>query len=175
VRVFKAFNHAFIVSKPWQPHSLDARGVERPIYDLRGYWFRRFEHGALPTDVFTRIRKRLLRGGWNKGLGPPEAVSATLLVVFGGYALHLLTGGLGPAVRIPAIFLILVALVQGLVALTRRFRMPRADEREIQRAFLAEHRCPTCAFPLESLAPDSQGVVTCPECGSSWGVATSNP
>ena len=24
MRVFKAFNHAFIVSKPWQPHSLDA-------------------------------------------------------------------------------------------------------------------------------------------------------
>jgi hypothetical protein len=126
----------------------------------------------MPPDVFARVRARLIKEGWKKGLGGSEALCLLLTVGYFGFAGWLLLGGFGAPARLFAVFFVLQGLFMGFVAATRRYRMPNADERAIQRAFLAEHCCPTCAFSLDSLGTDAGGAVTCPECGSSWAIQT---
>jgi hypothetical protein len=48
-----------------------------------------------------------------------------------------------------------------------------ADEVAITAALRAEGRCPSCAYDLAQLASESDGLVTCPECGARWRAADS--
>lgn len=44
-------------------------------------------------------------------------------------------------------------------------RMLRAVVKRAARRRIARHRCPRCRYDLGGLAPDGNGLVTCPECG----------
>lgn len=160
MRVFRAFIDAFIVSNPWRPHVRDARGVERPVCSLKSRWFRR-KSGPLPPDVIRRVRASLIRSGWTEGLGPNPAVFILLILVFLVLATqHARNEG------IDMMFFgcIATALLLGLTALTRPFRLPRVEGHVLAMAILRERHCPVCAFPLQPSATES----VCPECGSHW-------
>jgi hypothetical protein len=56
------------------------------------------------------------------------------------------------------------------VAAGRKFaRMfPPANELQVARALLAEHRCASCAYDLGAVEPEPDGCTVCPECGAAW-------
>jgi hypothetical protein len=45
--------------------------------------------------------------------------------------------------------------------------------RRVRAAILAEHRCPSCSYPLGELAAEGDGCTVCPECGAAWRVGGS--
>lgn len=49
-----------------------------------------------------------------------------------------------------------------------RPRTPPVDAALLAHAIAAEGLCPSCAYSLENIIPESDGLTLCPECGSAW-------
>lgn len=165
MRVIKAFINAFFVSNPWRPHARDARGAERPIVNLRGYWYRRYQSGAIPKPAFRRIRKNLIRAGFTRGLG---AGTPVLLLIMTSQLLLALWHGSRFGFDLLEFILLLNAFIMGFFAAIRRYRIPTVDGQVLASVLLGENICPVCAFTLSEIPKNAQGVVVCPECGSHW-------
>ncbi|HMN40529.1 MAG TPA: hypothetical protein PKE29_06750 [Phycisphaerales bacterium] len=66
-----------------------------------------------------------------------------------------------------------VGVVLGLTVLVTAFMRIRSTgiSRHVVAEMLAQRHCPSCAYNLAGLDSSSDGLITCPECGSAWPMA----
>lgn len=110
----------------------------------------------LPKPIADRIRTRLVNDPTRHTAVAASAAITALSLLF--TAAIIATG--------PSAAVALVAIAAATSShLIRRFIL-RTHE-PIIAAFLAEKRCPACAYPLP-ITHDARGLTTCPECAAAW-------
>jgi hypothetical protein len=145
------------------PRITDDRGSATPAYPLRRRWLDGLSNTALPAALAATIRADInasrpapARDRWVQYAIP--------LFILANMALLLTRLGVmarGGRLLIAATILAAAGLATQLLG---RF----ASSKEIAWSFLAHRRCPSCAYDLSAISPESDGCRVCPECGAAW-------
>ena len=146
---------------------LDHRGRERSLFTATGSPGGRAD---LPRDKLRRYRRAAVLPAADfsyLAAGPLELFILLPGWVIGffavrSYLIHDLPMALFMAG--PALWVIVRAALLG----TKRSRV-QARANTVVATMLKDRHCPSCAYPLEGLRPDSDdGCIVCPECGGAW-------
>jgi hypothetical protein len=138
----------------------DARGQTVTAHALHDPTLAPAGIDARLRDVRRRIARRFRRG---------FLISYFIIMFPVIMLLPFLPGWLGIAGVAPRLAFGLTCMVVAAIPfglLMNRFQSRHAPA--AAREFLLDGLCPCCAYDLTTLAPDPDGLVTCPECGAAW-------
>lgn len=175
---------------------VDARGVDRRVYNLRARWRSARMRREFPRPLYEAICAAV-RGRDNEGHRPSAVAeldgsqlfsrSSALLWLVGavlGFGMLVERIGTRPIGYLSVAFPV-VALGLGLLHLFGR-RLPwlwRArnlssvrltsplewvDDGQMAAAMVVNGRCPSCAYPVDPARREADGAVVCAECGGAW-------
>ncbi len=142
----------------------DHRTKVRQPFPLRGRGLDWLYASQLPLDVARRIRAAI------KASRPRVQFTRTMVIVPCLVLINLVFSfvRMGPSRAWPLVTAFTaVALFPIAWMLAARF----AGGPEIVWSFLAERRCPCCAYDLSVAPADPDGCTTCPECGAAWKIS----
>jgi hypothetical protein len=126
----------------------DARGVTRPVgVTLASAWRGVPSHFKIIFALWAAAMAVFVIAAatWTRlVLRAPHPFPRTTFFVIGAYALMTITG------------------IAGMLRQIRGFAQRAGAEQ------LKLHRCPTCGYSLEGIAPDDRNLRTCPECSAAW-------
>lgn len=147
--------------------STDHRGRPVKLYGLPHEDFR--DPSELPLEVRQRIGFRLADNERRLGRYAGIAVTAALLAVI---AVAVLAGDyLANAANLSSEdlgYLAVYVLFAGIPLLIVLFIFTPRRESPLIRAFLAEGRCPSCAYDMKGIRRADDQLAACPECGAAW-------
>jgi hypothetical protein len=175
---------------------VDARGVDRRVYNLRARWRSPEVRRGFPRPLYEAICRSAVKEGTagadaavedGPALVPDRGfvdawVPLVVVIIAALWALRMDSAESVHYVEFGILVIVLAVGVMGLLALRYpALRRPHriqalrigsplewVDDGQMAAAIVVNGRCPSCAYPVDPARREADGAVVCAECGGAW-------